>query len=255
MLKKMKEELTKYKSQNSQLTSDLETARNASAASDAVADPSAWESERQQLQSSIEEMRTQTTDQIRLLQSKMDSLESDLASVQADRDQQKASRQELADSTQRVGKELEQLKLENSMLEQRAHEAEDRVTMLLDQVGQSVGNYRRQSQLQPLPHGVNGIRHHREESNSTLTDVSVHDEAFSRDDRGSVALDNLASELETLRSQWESTSRSNYRASGQFDSERTPTTETHGTELSDNLASWRRRLQEEENGAHETTVA
>ncbi|KIX07905.1 uncharacterized protein Z518_02559 [Rhinocladiella mackenziei CBS 650.93] len=255
MLKKMKEELTKYKSQNSQLTSELETVRSTSAASGTAADSSAWESERKQLQSSIEEMRTQTSKQIALLESNVSSLEADLAAVQAERDQQKASHEDLTQSARRIGKELEQLKSENSMLEKRAQEAENRVTILLDQVGQSVGNYRRQSQLQPMPHGINGISHNRDESASSLTDVSVNDDALPRDERGSVALDNLASELETLRSQWESTSRNNYRLSTQFDSERTPTTETHGTELSDNLANWRRRLEEEENSVRETKVA
>lgn len=251
MLKKMKEELTKYKTQNSQLTSELETARSASAASERPVDTSAWETERKQLQSSLEEIKSQTSQQISKLESNINSLNSNLASVQADRDRQKASFEQLAQSTQRYGKELDQLKSENSMLEKRAQEAEHRVTMLLDQVGQSVGNYRRQSQMQPLP---NGIGHSREESNSTLTDVSINDD-LSRDERGSVALDNLASELETLRSQWESTSRSNYRMSTQFDSsEKTPTTEVH-TELSDNLASWRRRLDEEEKSARETAVA
>ncbi|KIW89952.1 uncharacterized protein Z519_09382 [Cladophialophora bantiana CBS 173.52] len=254
MLKKMKEELTKYKSQNAQLTGELETARSTSAASGTAADTSAWDNERNQLQSSIEEMRTQTSKQIAQLESNITSLKSELSTIQAERDQQKASHEELTLTAQKLGKELEQLKSENSMLEKQAEEAESRVTMLLDQVGQSVGNYRRQSQLQPLSHGINGVGHNREESTSTLTDVSVNDDALSRDERGSIALDNLASELETLRSQWESTSRNNYRLSTTFDSERTPTTESHGTELSDNLANWRRRLEEEENGTRETST-
>ncbi|KIW19229.1 hypothetical protein PV08_03523 [Exophiala spinifera] len=250
MLKKMKEELTKYKSQNSQLTTELESARSASAMSNANMDTSSWDNERQQLQSAIDEMKTQTGQQIKLLEGNIESLRSELASVQADRDKQKRSYEELSQSSQRYGKELEQLKTENSMLEKRAEEAEDRVTMLLDQVGQSVGNYRRQSQLQPLPNGI--IGHTRDESHSTLTDLSVNED-LGRDERGSVALDNLASELETLRTQWESTSRNNYRISTQFDSERTPTGQ--GVELSDNLANWRRRLEEEEQGAGQTTVA
>ncbi|OAL39872.1 hypothetical protein AYO20_00784 [Fonsecaea nubica] len=254
MLKKMKEELTKYKSQNAQLTGELETARSTSAASGTAPDTSTWDEERKQLQASIEEMKTQTSKQIAQLESNMTSLKSDLTKVQTERDQQKASYEELTQTAQRLGKELEQLKSENSMLEKQAEEAESRVTMLLDQVGQSVGNYRRQSQLQPLPHGIPGLGHNREESTSTLTDMSVHDDALSRDERGSIALDNLASELETLRSQWESTSRNNYRLSTTFDSERTPTTESHGTELSDNLASWRRRLEEEESGTRETSA-
>lgn len=255
MLRKMKDELSKYKTQNSQLSSELETVRSSKAASTTAADTSAWEDERKQLQASIEEMRTQTSKQLAVLESNIASLRSDLAAAEYERDRQKASHEQLARSTEKVGQELEQLKSENSMLEKRAQEAEHRVTLLLDQVGQSVGNYRRQSQLQPLPHGINGIHHNREESTSTLTDVSVNDDVLGRDERGSVALDNLASELETLRSQWENTSRSNYRISTQFDSEKTPTTESHGAELSDNLANWRKRLEAEEHGSREPMVA
>ncbi|EXJ87288.1 hypothetical protein A1O3_04247 [Capronia epimyces CBS 606.96] len=254
MLKKMNQELTKYKTQNSQLTNELETARNSNAASTVAVDTSAWDNERKQLQASIEELRTQTGKQISLLEANLASLKSDLATVESERDLQKANHEELVRSTGKVGKELEQLKSENSMLEKRAQEAETHVTMLLDQVAQSVGNYRRQSQLQPMPHGINGISHNREESTSTLTDVSVNEDILGRDERGSVALDNLASELETLKSQWETTSRNNYRISTQFDSERTPTTETHGTGLSDNLANWRRRLEQDENSGRETAV-
>ncbi|KIW70463.1 hypothetical protein PV04_02731 [Phialophora macrospora] len=254
MLKKMKEELTKYKSQNAQLTTELETARSASAASGTPADTAAWDSERSLLQSSMDEMKTQTSQQIAQLESSVSSLKADLVAVQAERDQQKASQEQLSQTAQRLGRELEQLKSENTMLEQQAQEAESRITVLLDQVNERVGNYRRQSQLQPVPHGINGMGHNREESTSTLTDASMNDDTLTHDDRGSVALDNLASELETLRSQWESTSRSTYRLSAH--SERTPTAETHGTELSDNLANWRRRLAEEENGVKEqTTVA
>ena len=251
MLKKMKEELTKYKQQNSQLTTELESAKSGpSAASEG--ENSAWAVERNQLQASIDEMKAQTGQHVALLESNIAKLRSELTTIQAQREQQANSHAELTRNAQRIAKELEQLKAENSMLEQRAEEAEQRVTMLLDQVGQSVGNYRRQSQLQPLPHGINGVNHNRDESTSTLTDASVNDDTLSRDERGSVALDNLASELETLRSQWENTSRSNYRLSTQFDSERTPTTESHGAELSDSLADWRRRLEEEEKTAKRT---
>lgn len=250
MLKKMKEELTKYKSQNAQLSTELDTARSASAASGTAVDTAAWDGERKLLQSSIEEMKAQTSQQIAQLESNMTSLRSTLTTVQAERDQHKAAQDELTQTTQRLGRELEQLKSENMMLEKQTEEAKSRITMLLDQVDERVGNYRRQSQLQPLPHGINGINHVREESSSTLTDVSVNEDTLHHDDRGSMALDNLASELETLRSQWESTSRSAYRLSSH--SERTPTADTHDAGLSDNLASWRRRLEEEENGNRES---
>ncbi|KIV95771.1 hypothetical protein PV10_03386 [Exophiala mesophila] len=253
MLKKMKEELSKYKSQNQQLSTELESARNLGTSTKQGDNP-AWESERKQLESSIEEMRTQTSQQVSALEANVSKLNAEISSLKARRDKDQTSREELTRSAQKIGVELEQLKVENTMLERRAEAAETRVTMLLDQVGQSVGNYRRQSQLQPTSLGINGIGHSREESSSTLTDASLNDEIMSRDERGSVALDNLASELETLRSQWETTSRSNHRASTQFESERTPTAETHGAELSDSLADWRRRLEEEEKGAKRLPV-
>lgn len=253
MLKKMKEELSKYKTQVAQLTTELEEARSVTPSASA-SDASGWEVERKQLQSSIDEMRTQTSQKVGILESNISKLNAELSNIQARREKEQVSREELTRNAQKISKELDQLKAENTMLEKRAEEAETRVTMLLDQVGQSVGNYRRQSQLQPLPHGINGILHSREESASTLTDASLNDEPISRDERGSVALDNLASELETLKAQWESTSRSSHRLSTQFDSERTPTTESHGAELSGSLADWRRRLEEEEKVAKRTPV-
>jgi hypothetical protein len=144
------------------------------------------------------------------------------------------------------------LKSMNSRLETRAIDAEQKVTLLLDQVGQSVGNYRRQSQIQSsqrdsvLNGGANG--HKREASTSTLTSTgqSSQDDGLYNDTRDSLALDNLASELDALRSHWESNTR-NYRMSSQFDFERTPTKETSGSgELSDSLAHLRKRLEEEE---------
>lgn len=81
------------------------------------------------------------------------------------------------------------------------------------------------------------------------------DEPSFPDNRGSVALDSLANELETLRTHWESTNR-NYRLSTHSDIDRTPTKETHdGGGLSDSLAEWRRRLDVEEEARAESPVA
>jgi hypothetical protein len=62
-----------------------------------------------------------------------------------------------------------------------------------------------------------------------------------------MALDSLANELDALRTHWESTNR-NYRLSSQLDMERTPTKDnSDGPALmSDSLAEWRRRLDEDE---------
>lgn len=244
MLKKMREELTKYKSANASLQTELETARSTSRAGEA--DSSAWTVEKDNLQKEMNDLKDKMGGQISMLETNLASVQRELEAVRGDRDKQKGEHETLTKATQQAEKELESLKQENNMLQTRAEEAEQRVTILLDQVGTTVGNYRRQSQL---PAGAtNGISHTREQSSSTVTDTSSPDENDRGEERGSLALDNLASELETLRTQWESTSRGNYRLSNQFDFERTPTRETAsgGELMSDSLADWRRRLDEEE---------
>ena len=246
MLKKMKEELTKYKTANQRLSSELEASRDGMrSVSSTNTDATEWANERDAMSSAISEMKAQMAGQISILESNMASVKRDLEKAQAERDEQKASHSELSQSISKREQELAELKTENSMLETRALDAEHRVTMLLDQVGSSVNNYRRASQMQPLPAiaTTNGVvtNANRAMSPSTATDTSSqagdHDEG-----RGSVALDNLASELETLKAQWESQSRS-YRLSDRFDFERTPTRESHTdagpNELVDSLTKWR----------------
>ena len=202
---------------------------------------------------SIEDIRTQTSTQISTLEANLTTVQRELAATRSDRDLHKMNHESLMESVGQTQSELAQLKAENSRLETRALDAEQKVTMLLDQVGQSVGNYRRQSQIQAsqrdstLNGGANGGHHHREQSSSTLasTDQSSQGDGPFNDTRGSLALDNLASELDALRSQWESNTRS-YRISNQYDFERTPTQESSGGEFSDSLANWRKRLEEEE---------
>jgi hypothetical protein len=73
-----------------------------------------------------------------------------------------------------------------------------------------------------------------------------------------MALDSLATELETLRSHWENTNK-NYRLSNTFDFEdRTPTARgpndgliavNVGDGLSGSLADWRKRLDQDEEAA------
>ena len=101
---------------------------------------------------------------------------------------------------------------------------------------------------------MNGItRTHSNASSNTAggrgrADSSVSQDSSSfPDNRGSMALDSLANELEALRSHWESTNH-NYRLSGQLDLERTPTKDTSDgpAMMSDSLTEWRRRLDEEE---------
>ncbi|OAX83060.1 hypothetical protein ACJ72_02590 [Emergomyces africanus] len=256
MLKRMKDELSKYKSQNSKLQADLDTAhQKASSPSSPSQEMSAqWEAERSNLQTTLSDLQENTSTSITTLETQLAKLREELAAVQAERDQSRSEqaniKRELSSIAEKSREDLEQLKNENALLESRALDAEQKVTMLLDQVESSVTNYRRQSQ-QVLPHS-NGLN--RTASNSSSNTIGGRPRAGSNvsqddsflDHRGSFALDSLASELDALRNHWESTNR-NYRLSTQFDFDRTPTKETYGESgLSDNLASWRKRLDEEE---------
>ena len=262
MLKRMKDELTKYKAQNARLQSELEGSRHSrsrSIESDAAAE---WERERQSLHREIGEMQESVKESVAQLERQREEVQSELYAVQEDRDHlrnlNEQTQQQLAHTSQRARTELEQLKSENSMLESRAIDAEQKVTLLLDQVNTSVGNYRRQSQqIHTNGHHLRNLsttstaRGGHSESNSISTDPSFQghaaDTVSPTNNRNSLALDSLASELESLRTHWEGTHR-NYRLSNQFDFERSPITPgTAGGEvMSDSLASWRKRLDAEE---------
>ena len=266
MLELMKEELSKYRTEKARLQSQLEIFRGDRFGSQNEEDAAKLAAERDALQRSINDIQQQNGSRISTLESELSSIRAELATAQAVHKQDRLDQEELSRSVEQTQSELTKLKSENSMLESRATDAEQRVTMLLDQVGQSVGNYRRQSQIHQgaAPYvNVNG-NHDRQsiQSASSLVpsggrdraDSSSQDDMFA-DNRGSLALDSLASELDALKSRWESTSR-NYRLSNQFDFEKTPTKDNSvggerggGAELSENLANWRKRLEDEEKGA------
>lgn len=270
MLKRMKDELTKYKKQNEEMRKDLDTAERS--ISERSLDPEAaaeWEAERRQLHAEIGEMQQSVKETVSQLDRQLEEVRGELYEAQQQRDYFRQShdqtQQQLSQTTRQARTELEQLKSENSMLESRAMDAEQKVTLLLDQVGTSVTNYRRQSQQMTNGHSHNpstssnittprgGPLH--SQSNSITTDATFNIGPHAgvagteTNNRNSVALDSLASELETLRTHWEGTHR-NYRMSNQFDFERTPTSATSTSvgdgALSESLASWRKRLEQEE---------
>lgn len=264
VLNRITEELTKCKTQNTQLQRELDGSSHSRSVEPEVA--AGWEQERQSFRREIGEMQESVKESVSQLERQMEGVQSELYAAQEERDHYRRgceqAQQHLTNTVQQASEELEQLKHENSILETRALDAERKVTILLDQVENSVGNYRRQSQ------NMHTASHHRGISTTSANGsipISTVQESQSQKDvpsesaflpsdhinstnnRNSQALDSLASELEDLRSQWQDTHR-NHRLSNQFDFERSPTIASPGAHegMSDSLANRRRRLDAEE---------
>jgi hypothetical protein len=202
------------------------------------------------LQQKIETLQAEIKNSQSQLELQLQEVRKELQASQQERDHFRRNHEQLSDLMQQAKSDLTQLQQENSLLEQRALDAEQKVSLLLDQVETSVDNYRRQSRQ---PGDSNGIRHTRSHSShDSISNESVYSNgAPNLDNRNSVALDSLVSELETLRTHWETTNK-NYRLSNTFDFERTGRIdEEHetGPELSNSLADWRKRLEAEEHEA------
>lgn len=282
MLKRMKDELSRYKSENSRMKGELEEAHDkATAASTAREAPSEWETERSTLNSKIETLQKELSTSHATLEKQLLDVRNELQTSHRDRDffkkSQEDAQEQMTSSINQARQDLAALQLENQQLERRAVDAESKVGMLLDQVESSVDHYRRQSRMMQPPqldmsavqNGAGATLGHRREISAA--DSIGGDSTYSSPsrERNSMALDSLASELETLRTHWETTNK-NYRLSTasthgyDFDA-RTPLAEI-GTsnarieeeigspkspnapkvELSSSLASWRKRLDEEE---------
>lgn len=248
MLKRMKDELTKYKSDNTRLKEQLVDAE----AKGSV--PSGWEEERASLNKQIESLQAEIRVSAAQLERQMAEVRNELASAQQERDYLAQSHEEaqrqLSTSTSQAQADLTQLQKENALLEQRAQDAESKVSVLLDQVTNSVDQFRRQSR-QPNDIIANGNGHQRTLSGAdSVSESSLYD----GQNRNSLALDSLANELETLRSHWQNTNKS-YRLSNNFDfedrvapgpTEKREVGNEAGQGLSGSLADWRKRLDSEE---------
>ncbi len=251
MLKKLKEELSRYKSDNARLKTEnleLEERMQKSGAGDGGASAAAWQDERESLLQRIQGLEEQ-------VQTSSAELERQLAEVRRELD---AARQEYdtatrssSDAVQRLAvreRELEEMQQENSLLKERAQVAEQSVNLLLGRFENSVDNYRRRSRISseqanvntPIINGVGHTRHESSEAGSIYSGLGGA--------RNSAALDNLANELDLLRSHWEATNK-NYRVSNAFDFEGpTSKKEDDGVilGLSPSLADWRKRLDSDE---------
>jgi hypothetical protein len=244
MLKRMKDELTKYKTENTRMKEQLAEADEKSSSREL---PSGWEEERVKLNNQVESLQAEMKASASQLESQMADVRKQLANAQQERDHLRQSHEDtqrqLQSATQQSRSDLAQLQEENALLERRAQDAEKKVTLLLDQFESSVDNYRRQSRhVETASAGHGG--HQRSTSNAdSVSETSL----YGADNRNSMALDSLASELETLRTHWETTNK-NYRLSNAFEfDDRTPTAkETGELGLSGSLADWRKRLDAEE---------
>ncbi|RWA14118.1 hypothetical protein EKO27_g973 [Xylaria grammica] len=242
MLKRMKEELAKSKADNTRLKNENFELEARIGASDNSAD---WEAERSTLETKIQALEEEMKASSGQLEKQLGEVRKELDAVKNERDTATKSSESLWQQLTTRERDLDQLQQENALIEKRAQEAEEKVSLLLDQVGTSVGNYRRRSRINSDANvntlNTNGKGHTRQESSEA---ESLYEELG--DNRNSAALENLASELDQLRTHWETRNKS-YRLSNAFDFETSKREdEGHGLGLSESLADWRKRLDTEE---------
>lgn len=249
MLKQLKDQLAHYKTANGKLKEqvvELEDKLEAQAdATNSV--PADWEAQRDSLQAQIKKLQTELQNSATQLEKQVQSIRAELSETRKDRDTAVKSTEETSRRLASSKNDLDQLQQENALLERRAMEAEEKVGSLLNQMELSVDNYRRRSRqvaekgpptAAPAP-ANGGLGHIRQESSEAESLYGSLGEA-----RNSTALDNLANELETLRSHWEATNK-NYRLSNTFDFEAHVPVKRDDREsigLSESLADWRKRL-------------
>jgi chromosome segregation ATPase len=264
MLSKMKQELQRVKNQAADYAKELDTMRTKDNDTRGLGHENDA-SHSDGLQKDLEKMKTDLEAQLSTLHHQLGEREADLNTLRNSHETTQTNFAALQSTHETSRADLERLQRENAHLEERARDAENKVQLLLDQVESSVDNYRRQSSM---PNGAaNGFGHHRALSNvsaSTANFIPAHSRGHSRgesmggdsiysqsvaasetgdnevpDGRDSLALDNLATELDALRTQWETTNKS-YRISD-LEFEKTPRSGTTPTEFG--LDNWRRGLE------------
>jgi DNA repair exonuclease SbcCD ATPase subunit len=285
MLSKMKQELQRVKNENGDLRKKVEKIRGdgEGSARGTPEVPADWEVERDNLKKEVEATQVSLKSSVAGLEEKLATMQSQLQTAESELEQTRTShataRSDLTTlqaTHLQTCSDIERMQKENSMLEERARDAENKVQLLLDQVEHSVDNYRRQSRMSdmatPVPNGtashsrttstaseattidqdtLTGLQHHnhiggghtRSTSDGALSMISTT--TSNADGRNSLALDSLASELETLRSHWETTNK-NYRLSEKFDFEHQQQRGTAPARTVESLASWRKGLDIDE---------
>lgn len=244
--------------------------------------PAEWETERDTLKKEVENTQASLKSSVAGLEEKLSAMQGQLQTTQSELEQSrtnyatsKADFTTLQATHTQTRSDIERMQQENNQLEERARDAENKVQLLLDQVESSVDNYRRQSRMSdmatPVPNGTAshsrttstaseattvdhdtpaGLQHHNHIGSGPGHTRSTSDSAMSiasttasqADGRNSLALDSLASELETLRSHWETTNK-NYRLSEKFDFDQNQHLRNAGpAQTSESLVNWRKGL-------------
>ncbi|KAK5109542.1 hypothetical protein LTR62_006893 [Meristemomyces frigidus] len=268
MLSKMKQELQRVKNENGEMKRKLEGASARDRGSPDEAGAEAWGVERERYRKEVEASQAELKSSVSALEGRIETMQTQLQQSHTELEQtrsahvsQQAELHNLTATHTQTRGDLDHLRRENGLLEERARDAEGKVQLLLDQVEHSVDNYRRQSRLgggeaatlangtsfhqRNLSGGSQGtINHHNPSSTGPTTNAdgshphsqgqglghtrNVSEGAESTysqtpsltsaggDGRNSLALDSLASELDALRSHWETTNK-NYRLSDRFD--------------------------------------
>ena len=247
MLRQMKAQLESYKAENASFKAKNDALKeSAGAASDRAAKD--WEAERDALQKRMDALQAEISSSAAQFENRVEAVRIELDDAKRDRENAMNASVDAARQLSATRKDLEQLQEENGLLERRAQDAEEKVSLLLDQVESSIDNYRRRSRHVPSVDSTtlnsNGMAHVRQDSSDA---ESMYGEL---DARNSAALDSLATELETLRSQLEATKNYRLSANLEFDSTGTKRDEDSngGIGLSESLADWRKRLDTEEQG-------
>jgi chromosome segregation ATPase len=217
MLAKMKQELDRYKTANSRLEEELSQARQASR-SPTREQTAEWDAERAAHQSTVARLEGQ-----------LSTLQSELTAARAEVEEAAKTAKQAEANAESTRTDLETLRRQHVLVEERAREAENRVQMFLDQFESSVDSYRRQSTAPVESINGDATRQHRTHDSIASaeslysTDGTITPDANNRRGstatRNSMALDNLASELDALRSHWETTNKA-YRLSDRFDFDR-----------------------------------
>ncbi|KAH6620168.1 hypothetical protein C7974DRAFT_363547 [Boeremia exigua] len=252
MLAKMKQELDRYKNANTKLEEELKQATSTSR-SPTKEQTAQWEAEKTALRTELSSVQDNMKTAVGRLEGQLATLQGQLTTARQEAEVAATKTKEAETSATQSRADLDTLRQQLSATEERAREAETRVQMFLDQFENSVDNYRRQSQVPGGSSNGELPRHRAHDSIASADSLYSHPEGSSTPDatpsnrpastgtRNSMALDNLASELDALRSHWETTNKA-YRLSDRFDFERTPTLE-HG--VNEGISQWRDSVDSE----------